>query len=79
MTDFSNDAYIVRVALCEEAAITRAALTAPHVLMKPDFYPDGNMWCALLGENLQEGGAGFGETPELAASDFDKNWREQRL
>jgi len=26
-------------------------------------YPDGDQWCALLGENLQEGGAGFGSTP----------------
>ncbi len=23
---------------------------------------DGNMWCALIGPNLQEGVAGFGET-----------------
>ena len=27
---------------------------------------DGNMWCALRGENLQEGEAGFGATPEIA-------------
>ena len=26
-------------------------------------YPDGDRWCALLGENLQEGEAGFGSTP----------------
>jgi hypothetical protein len=26
-------------------------------------YPDGDQWCALLGENLQEGEAGFGNTP----------------
>jgi hypothetical protein len=24
---------------------------------------DGDKWCALYGENLQEGCAGFGETP----------------
>jgi len=23
---------------------------------------DGDLWCALLGENLQEGTAGFGDT-----------------
>ena len=27
---------------------------------------DGNKWCALLGENLQEGLAGFGDTPSEA-------------
>lgn len=27
---------------------------------------DGNMWCALLGTNLQEGLAGFGPTPQEA-------------
>lgn len=27
---------------------------------------DGDSWCALKGENLQEGIAGFGDTPVLA-------------
>ncbi len=27
---------------------------------------DGNKWCALRGENLQEGESGFGATPEIA-------------
>jgi hypothetical protein len=27
---------------------------------------DGNQWCALLGGNLQEGIAGFGDTPAEA-------------
>lgn len=26
-------------------------------------YKDGDQWCALYGENLQEGIAGFGDTP----------------
>ena len=29
-------------------------------------FPDGNMWCALIGPDLQEGVAGFGTTPEQA-------------
>jgi hypothetical protein len=33
---------------------------------------DGNQWCALLGENLQDGVAGFGVSPEMALSDFDR-------
>lgn len=29
-------------------------------------FPDGDMWCALIGPDLQEGVAGFGTTPEKA-------------
>jgi len=29
-------------------------------------YLDGDMWCALLGKDLQEGLAGFGKTPKRA-------------
>lgn len=63
----------------------RAARTAaeeqqrPFHLLRPRIFPEGNMWCALYGENLQAGVAGFGETPEDAAADFDRNWRGQRL
>jgi len=51
----------------------------PFFLLRPRMYPDGNMWCALYGENLQGGVAGFGVTPEAAAKDFDANWRGQTL
>lgn len=27
---------------------------------------DGDSWCALLGENLQDGVSGFGDTPQEA-------------
>lgn len=42
-------------------------------------YPDGNMWCILWGEDLQNGVAGFGETPQLAVFDFNRNFRSQKL
>jgi len=29
-------------------------------------FPDGDVWCALIGPDLQEGVAGFGATPEKA-------------
>ena len=35
---------------------------------------DGNQWCVLYGENLQDGVAGFGDSPELAAWNFDRAW-----
>ena len=46
----------------------------PHVLMRPRVFPDGNMWCALYGEDLQEGVAGFGKTPAMACHAFDHMW-----
>jgi len=57
---------------CELAA-------APSTHLKPRLFPDGNMWCALYGENLQEGVCGFGKTPEGAMADFDRNFRNQTL
>jgi hypothetical protein len=51
----------------------------PHVLMRPAVFPDGNKWCALYGDNLQEGVAGFGDTPAEATDDFNRNWFGQRL
>ena len=46
----------------------------PFMLLRPNIYMDGDEWCALYGENLQDGIAGFGKTPHEAAYDFDKNW-----
>lgn len=43
-------------------------------VFKPRLFIDGNQWCALYGENLQEGVAGFGDSPASAMWDFDKNW-----
>ena len=50
------------------------AMQAPHVLMRPSICLDGNQWCALYGDNLQDGVAGFGDTPALAMAAFDKAW-----
>lgn len=35
---------------------------------------DGNQWCVLYGENLQDGVAGFGDSPDSASRNFDTNW-----
>ena len=54
-------------------------LRTPHVLLRPRIYIDGNQWCALYGENLQDGIAGFGDTVELAMLDFDKNYSNYKI
>ncbi len=51
-------------------------LAEPSAIYRPKLTIDGNMWCALYGDNLQDGVAGFGETPEKAMQDFNKNWAE---
>lgn len=51
----------------------------PFILLRPSLFVDGNQWCALYGEDLQRGVAGFGDTPEAAAADFNKNWICQRV
>ena len=42
--------------------------TSPSVLYRPTVKRDGSKWCALLGENLQVGVAGFGDSPEWEAA-----------
>ena len=46
----------------------------PSVLYKPRLFIDGDSYCALYGENIQEGCAGFGTTPNNAMLDFNTNW-----
>mgnify|MGYP003118711330 CR=1 FL=1 len=57
-----------------EASISAHKAGLPHVLMRPTLSIDGNTWCALYGDNLRDGVAGFGGSPEEAMADFDKNW-----
>lgn len=52
-------------------------INRPSFLLKPRLSIDGNRWCALCGDNLQDGIAGFGKSPELAYEDFDNNWYKQ--
>lgn len=43
-------------------------------LLTPKIFIDGNQWCVLYGENIQDGVCGFGESPRLAVYDFNKAW-----
>jgi len=52
---------------------------APALLWRPRLFIDGNQWCALYGDNLQDGVAGFGDTPDKAMRNFDLNWCEQKV
>jgi hypothetical protein len=50
-------------------------LNRPCMMWQPKIYLDGNKWCALLGANLQDGVAGFGDSPEEAMKAFDDAWK----
>jgi hypothetical protein len=44
----------------------------PIEVFKPKLSADGDQWCFLLGADLQEGIAGFGDTVEEAAHAFSR-------
>jgi len=68
--------YIIPAAQ-QAIAIVEMQMTRPSVLFKPQLSLDGNQWVALYGANLQEGVAGFGDSPELAMLDFDAAWNKK--
>lgn len=43
-------------------------------MTRPKFGKDGNQYFYLLGEDLQSGVAGFGDTPYDAMLDFNKSF-----
>lgn len=57
---------------CEQIAEVAREISRPSYLLRPVISLDGNQWCALYGENLQEGISGFGNTPLEALDNFDK-------
>ena len=39
---------------------------------------DGDQWCALIGDDIQSGIAGFGDTPSKALADLGENMRSTK-
>ncbi len=73
----ANVAHYVDCALVNIVAeVSRAVdlYALPSAIYKPSLSIDGNKWCALYGDNLQDGVAGFGDSPADAMTDFNKNW-----
>lgn len=77
----SQDSNMVANAICYSVSTVQeyfqsltCELTRPALLFKPLLSLDGNQWCALFGDDLQSGVAGFGDSPAEAMWDFDKQW-----
>ncbi len=51
-------------------------IDSPSDVLLIRFFPDGNMWCAMVGENLQEGRSGFGKTPAKALKKLAKDFED---
>lgn len=75
---FEMDAYTIDMLHRIVDAVYETALEQrrPSTIYKPFIYPDGNMWCALYGENIQKGVCGFGSTPDEACLEFDRVWTD---
>jgi hypothetical protein len=69
MTAYDHEASGIRY----HAAIEQSEHNLFAVL-KPSIKLDGNKWCVLYGDNIQDGVAGFGESPYAAVLDFNRNW-----
>ena len=90
MNEPLNDQYqsMAANAICHAATMAGEAwqmvafsYERPSVLYKPKLYLDGNKWCVLYGDNLQSGVVGFGDSPDAAMREFDKEWgnKDRRL
>jgi hypothetical protein len=63
--------------VCSAAAYDLEAARArglPSAVYRPRILIDGNLWCALYGDDLQEGVAGFGSSPAEAMAAFNAAW-----
>lgn len=68
-------------AICHSATMVQHSMQQaicawqdPSVMYRPKVFQDGNSWCALYGDNIQEGVCGFGDTPADAVNDFNQCW-----
>lgn len=59
---------------CQRQEVERRSLWSTILGLIP--VKDGNQWCVLYGENLQEGIAAFGKTPEDAMYKFELEFQK---
>lgn len=61
----------------QEFVLAGLEMQRPSVVFRPRLFIDENKWCALYGDNVQDGVAGFGDSPLEAMIDFDAQWRKR--
>lgn len=60
----------------EDIKLAAAIQSEPAAVYRPKLSIDGNQWCALYGDNLQDGVSGFGDSPAAAMAAFNSAWFE---
>lgn len=72
---------MVMNAICHAADMVKESIQQavrcyeePSAIYKPKVFQEGNQWCALYGDNIQDGVCGFGDTPAGAINDFNNRW-----
>jgi hypothetical protein len=74
---FNNNAhYCLTMESLHSAAVEAEEFNLVAIL-KPRIFIDGDQWCVLYGQNIQDGVAGFGKSPILAIYDFNNAWRTE--
>jgi hypothetical protein len=63
--------------LQEQIAAVGFEHSRPSAVFRPALSIDGDQWCALYGDDLQNGVAGFGRSPVEAMTDFDNAWHRK--
>lgn len=81
LTDWAEERIVANVVQACDTITQYAtnAISSPSVLYRPELSIDGNQYCFLLGSDLQSGVAGFGDTPQAAAWDFDRNFQIMKV
>jgi len=47
--------------------------------IRPKLFEDGNSWCCLYGDNIQEGVAGFGNSPIESIYNWIENMKKPNI
>jgi hypothetical protein len=72
-SEFGNAGHLMQC-VAQDFQVAADEQRRPSAIFRPAISLDGNQWCALYGANLQEGVAGFGNSPSAAMHAFDKAW-----
>ena len=77
MTYVNDESGNIRAYL-QQVAATKITIAneklRPFMLLRPHIFIDGDKWCALYGDNLQDGVCGLGQSPDEASRSFDESW-----
>lgn len=57
-------------------SIKNHKLGVTNIIYQVSIAKDGNLWCALIGKNLQDGVVGFGASIQEALHDLANNIKE---